>query len=185
MQFESCQFDHLRSLSCSNCSPVIFCRNSSINDSSNLKEIGESEEGKKVAQEKQEEQKEKKEAKKKENQSPPQTQKKSKAKKRKLKVATKRKIKQREKIPTLKLSSDDFDEAAGFFEFDYEDGEDGFVDYFENDDGNDEDFKGIRVKDLPFRPMIDVYDLERVSEEEFCPLSLHDDPTCDELRSWP
>ncbi|XP_011499993.1 PREDICTED: uncharacterized protein LOC105363887 [Ceratosolen solmsi marchali] len=44
---------------------------------------------------------------------------------------------------------------------------------------------GISLADLPYKPLIDVYDLQRFSQEEFCPLTLEDDTSCDEARSWP
>ncbi|XP_058789208.1 uncharacterized protein LOC131663119 [Phymastichus coffea] len=122
-----------------------------------------------------------------EKQSSPHAPKKTKAKKRpkiiaKSEVTTERKIKQRLKIPMLQLTEDDFEDTARFFEFGREDDYRDFIDDFEADN---EDFDGISLKDLPFKPMIDVYDLERISEEEYCPLSLDDDPTCDELQFWP
>lgn len=59
---------------------------------------------------------------------------------------------------------------------------------FEEDEPEDEDNRyddvGIRVEDLPFKPAVNLYDLARLSEDEYCPLSLEDDPTCDEERSW-
>lgn len=50
---------------------------------------------------------------------------------------------------------------------------------------------GIAVRDLPYRPAIDIYDLERLSYEEFCPLTLDDDDdddeelNCDDTYAWP
>ncbi|XP_008216686.1 probable serine/threonine-protein kinase kinX [Nasonia vitripennis] len=69
-----------------------------------------------------------------------------------------------------------------FSEFDDENSwtSDGF------DDEDEEDKrKRIPLADLPYKPAVDVYDLDRLSEEEFCPLTLDDDPTCEETRPWP
>jgi hypothetical protein len=44
---------------------------------------------------------------------------------------------------------------------------------------------GFSLADLPYKPLIDVYDLQRLSQEEFCPLTLDDDSSCEETRSWP
>lgn len=57
-------------------------------------------------------------------------------------------------------------------------------DNFDDKDKEDES-KGIPLVDLPYKPAVDVYDLDRLSEEEFCPLTLDEDPTCEETRSWP
>ncbi|KAJ8674659.1 hypothetical protein QAD02_010445 [Eretmocerus hayati] len=45
--------------------------------------------------------------------------------------------------------------------------------------------KGVPVAELPFKPAIDLYDLEKVSPEEYCPLSLDEDPTCEQTQPWP
>ena len=117
----------------------------------------------------------------------------------KLEETSQRKQK-REQFPILTITDDDFNAVArrkrkfksnvgDWDEIDFEQDRD----FAEFDDeanrgfgGKDEDAgKGIFVADLPFRPAIDIYDLEQVSGEEFCPLTLDVDPSCEETRKWP
>ncbi|XP_046603562.1 uncharacterized protein LOC124297032 [Neodiprion virginianus] len=44
---------------------------------------------------------------------------------------------------------------------------------------------GVLVSKLPFKPKADIGDLRRVSEEEFCPLTLEDEVSCRETKTWP
>lgn len=45
--------------------------------------------------------------------------------------------------------------------------------------------EGILVSELPFKPKADIGGLDRVSAEEFCPLTLEDDASCGEITTWP
>lgn len=103
----------------------------------------------------------------------------------------KRKKSHKKKIRTLTLTGQDFEsvrrrrrftsDAREFDEFDEERNGAPSEKFHGDEEGN----AGIAVADLPFKPAIDVYDLERVSGEEFCPLTLEDDPSCEETRGWP
>ncbi|XP_046744772.1 uncharacterized protein LOC124410440 [Diprion similis] len=44
---------------------------------------------------------------------------------------------------------------------------------------------GVLVSKLPFKPKADIGELRRVSEEEFCPLTLEDEVSCQETKTWP
>lgn len=45
--------------------------------------------------------------------------------------------------------------------------------------------EGILVSDLPFKPKADIGNLDRVTAEEFCPLTLEDEASCGETTTWP
>ncbi|KYN20716.1 hypothetical protein ALC57_06622 [Trachymyrmex cornetzi] len=66
------------------------------------------------------------------------------------------------------------------------------------DDDEDDDFsefeeekdhriykEGILVSELPFKPKADIGNLDRVTAEEFCPLTLEDEASCEETTTWP
>lgn len=50
---------------------------------------------------------------------------------------------------------------------------------------DEERVEGIRVKDLPFKPRLDIGQLERVTPDEYCPLTLDEEATCGETAKWP
>ncbi|XP_076656099.1 uncharacterized protein LOC143360832 [Halictus rubicundus] len=57
---------------------------------------------------------------------------------------------------------------------------------FEEDADRREPLQGVLVSQLPFRPRIDgVADLERVTADEYCPLTLEDETSCGETVKWP
>lgn len=45
--------------------------------------------------------------------------------------------------------------------------------------------KGILVSELPFKPKADIGNLDWVTAEEFCPLTLEDEASCGEITTWP
>ncbi|XP_066593908.1 uncharacterized protein Xport-B [Prorops nasuta] len=57
-------------------------------------------------------------------------------------------------------------------------------DFWEFEDEG-EAFDGVLVSDLPYRSKVDLADLERVSAEEFCPLTAEDEESCGERSKWP
>ena len=56
---------------------------------------------------------------------------------------------------------------------------------FEEDADEKEPQEGILVSELPFKPRADIGDLDRVTADEYCPLSLEDEASCDETFKWP
>lgn len=56
---------------------------------------------------------------------------------------------------------------------------------FEEDADEKEPLEGILVSELPFKPRADIGDLDRVTADEYCPLSLEDEASCDETFKWP
>lgn len=45
--------------------------------------------------------------------------------------------------------------------------------------------KGILISDLPFKPKLDIGRLERITPDEYCPLTLEDELSCGETTKWP
>ncbi|XP_033224990.1 E3 ubiquitin-protein ligase BRE1A-like [Belonocnema kinseyi] len=45
--------------------------------------------------------------------------------------------------------------------------------------------EGVLVSELPFKPRADIGDLEIVTADEFCPLTLEDEATCGIPSKWP
>ncbi|KAG7213092.1 hypothetical protein KM043_002419 [Ampulex compressa] len=85
----------------------------------------------------------------------------------------------RRKVKTITLTERDFAMARksqasddDFWEFD-EEGEEG------------ERPEGVLVSELPFKPKADIGNLERVTQEEFCPLTLEEEASCGETYKWP
>ncbi|XP_014208829.1 transcription initiation factor TFIID subunit 7-like [Copidosoma floridanum] len=89
------------------------------------------------------------------------------------------------------IASDNVDEEEEEEDEEWENYKEYDRDFSEFDDESGEDERarrpvdGIAVAELPYRPAVDIYDLERLAAEEFCPLTLDDDPSCDETRAWP
>ncbi|XP_047357836.1 myb-like protein X [Vespa velutina] len=44
---------------------------------------------------------------------------------------------------------------------------------------------GILISDLPFKPKLDIGRLERITPDEYCPLTLDDELSCRETTKWP
>ena len=101
--------------------------------------------------------------------------------------------KKKKKLKVLTLTSEDFESIARrrrkfnnydksedleFAEFDTEEEDE------ESKVDDDEERSWIPVSDLPFKPAIDIYNLERLYEDEYCPLTLENDPSCYETRTF-
>ncbi|XP_029175648.1 uncharacterized protein LOC114944076 [Nylanderia fulva] len=56
---------------------------------------------------------------------------------------------------------------------------------FEEEEGQSVREDGILVSELPFKPKADIGDLDRVTAEEFCPLTLEDEASCGEITMLP
>ncbi|KAL6439611.1 hypothetical protein ACFW04_004006 [Cataglyphis niger] len=56
---------------------------------------------------------------------------------------------------------------------------------FEEEDGKRACEEEILISELPFKPKADIGDLDRVTAEEFCPLTLEDEASCGETTTWP
>ncbi|OAD55300.1 hypothetical protein WN48_05175 [Eufriesea mexicana] len=56
---------------------------------------------------------------------------------------------------------------------------------FEEDADQKEPIEGILVSQLPYKPRADIGDLDRVTAEEYCPLNLEDEASCDQTYKWP
>ncbi|XP_011147490.1 uncharacterized protein LOC105187992 [Harpegnathos saltator] len=84
------------------------------------------------------------------------------------------------RVNTIVLTDADFERARR--------SDDGY-DFSEFEDVDEEGRKvlteGILVSDLPFKPKADIGNLERVTAEEFCPLTLEDEASCGETTTWP
>ncbi|KAL6260512.1 hypothetical protein P5V15_008036 [Pogonomyrmex californicus] len=84
------------------------------------------------------------------------------------------------RVNTLVLTDADF--AAARTE---EDDEDDFSEFEEDEGDRGVSKEGILVSELPFKPRADIGDLDRVTAEEFCPLTLEDETSCGETITWP
>ncbi|XP_032681603.1 uncharacterized protein LOC116848999 [Odontomachus brunneus] len=66
---------------------------------------------------------------------------------------------------------------------------DGHNDFSEFEDDDEESrerpTEGIPVSELPFKPKADIGGLDKVTAEEFCPLTLEDEASCGETTVWP
>ncbi|KAF7392735.1 hypothetical protein HZH66_008568 [Vespula vulgaris] len=59
---------------------------------------------------------------------------------------------------------------------------------FEDDEEKqkmEDEEKGILISDLPFKPKLDIGRLERITPDEYCPLTLEDELSCGETTKWP
>ncbi|XP_076173018.1 uncharacterized protein LOC143149488 [Ptiloglossa arizonensis] len=56
---------------------------------------------------------------------------------------------------------------------------------FDEDPVEKEPLEGILVSELPYKPKADIGNLERVTEDEYCPLTLEDEGSCGETVKWP
>ncbi|XP_015108992.1 uncharacterized protein LOC107035880 [Diachasma alloeum] len=83
----------------------------------------------------------------------------------------------RKKVKTITLTEEDFEEVKmkmdideyDFTEFEYE----------------EQPPEGILVSKLGFKPKADIGNLDRVTEDEFCPISLEYEGDCSETKTWP
>lgn len=64
-------------------------------------------------------------------------------------------------------------------------GDDDFSEFEEEERDRRVRREGIPVSELPFKPKADIGDLDRVTAEEFCPLTLEDEASCGETAAWP
>lgn len=55
-------------------------------------------------------------------------------------------------------------------------------DFWEFDEDQEE---GIPISQLPYKPRLDVGRLERITADEYCPLTLEDELSCGETTEWP
>lgn len=101
----------------------------------------------------------------------------SEASKKILKEISREKPKKR-RVNTIVLTDADFASARIRYDAD---------DFSEFEEENDQRVReeGILVSELPFKPKADIGDLDRVTAEEFCPLTLEDEASCGEITTWP
>lgn len=64
------------------------------------------------------------------------------------------------------------------------DADDDFSEFEEEEGQKVRAEEGILVSELPFKPKADIGDLDRVTAEEFCPLTLEDEASCGETTTW-
>lgn len=83
------------------------------------------------------------------------------------------------RVNTLVLTDVDFVARTG------DDGEDDFSEFEEEEKNQRIRKEGILVSKLPFKPKADIGGLDRVTAEEFCPLTLEDEASCGETITWP
>lgn len=83
------------------------------------------------------------------------------------------------RINTIVLTDADFADAKI-----RSDADDDFSE-FEEEESQRVREKGILVSDLPFKPKADIGNLDWVTAEEFCPLTLEDEASCGETTTWP
>ncbi|KYN05668.1 PREDICTED: uncharacterized protein LOC108771497 [Cyphomyrmex costatus] len=84
------------------------------------------------------------------------------------------------RVNTLVLTDIDFTTAKTG-----DDEDDDFSEFEEEEKDGRSYKKGILVSELPFKPKADIGDLDRVTAEEFCPLTLEDEASCEETTTWP
>ncbi|KAL0126667.1 hypothetical protein PUN28_005207 [Cardiocondyla obscurior] len=56
---------------------------------------------------------------------------------------------------------------------------------FEDEEEDSSGKEGVLVSQLPFQPKADIGGLDRVTADEFCPLTLEDEASCGEITTWP
>ncbi|XP_012276693.1 uncharacterized protein LOC105697696 [Orussus abietinus] len=88
--------------------------------------------------------------------------------------------KKKPKVRTITLTEADFEIAKRRRKIDYD-----FAEFDAEDGASIEPPEGILVSELPFKPKADIGDLERVTADEFCPLTLEEEATCGETTKWP
>lgn len=85
------------------------------------------------------------------------------------------------RVNTLVLTDIDFAGTARSGD----DGDDDFSEFEEEEKDQRVRKEGILVSELPFKPKADIGGLDRVTAEEFCPLTLEDEASCEETTTWP
>ncbi|XP_050466073.1 uncharacterized protein LOC126859126 isoform X2 [Cataglyphis hispanica] len=95
-----------------------------------------------------------------------------------LKKISRKKPKKR-RVNTIVLTNADFSGARI-----RNDANDDFSE-FEEEDGKRVREEEILISELPYKPKADIGDLDRVTAEEFCPLTLEDEASCGETTTWP
>ncbi|XP_033335834.1 uncharacterized protein LOC117226014 [Megalopta genalis] len=81
-------------------------------------------------------------------------------------------------VKTITLTERDFDSVVDTSNDDFWE--------FEEDADERGPIEGILVSQLPFKPKIDgIGYLERVTADEYCPLTLEDEPNCGDTVKWP
>ncbi|KAI4486957.1 hypothetical protein M0802_012173 [Mischocyttarus mexicanus] len=104
-----------------------------------------------------------------------------------------KKGRKKKRVKTITLKDEDFvsvkkkqrgtiGQDEDFWEFEEDDEEGGGVGG--GGSRGREEVKGIRVADLPFKPKLDIGRLERITADEYCPLTLEDELSCDETTEW-
>jgi len=81
------------------------------------------------------------------------------------------------RVNTIVLTDADFIDARA-------DSDDDFSEFEEEEEGEKILKKGILISELPFKPKADIGGLDRVTAEEFCPLTLEDEASCGETTTW-
>ncbi|XP_015589548.1 uncharacterized protein LOC107265067 [Cephus cinctus] len=99
-----------------------------------------------------------------------------------IKMKLPRERKKKLKVKIITLTDADFESAKSKRSAD-----DDFSEFDTDDSIVQEVPEGVLVSELPFKPKADIGDLERVSPEEYCPLTmgLEDELSCGETRKWP
>lgn len=97
-------------------------------------------------------------------------------------AARSQKKRRKQKVKTIILTEEDFKQAkirSGLRDYDFSE--------FDDDDEEDshETAEGVLVSQLPFKPRADIGHLDRVTDDEFCPLTLEDEGNCGETKTWP
>lgn len=88
----------------------------------------------------------------------------------------------KKKLKTITLTEKDFASTRikvspqDFAEFDVD--EDAVQDV-------EDESASVLISELPFKPKADIGDLRKVSPEEFCPITLEEEFSCDETETWP
>ncbi|XP_024888413.1 uncharacterized protein LOC112465203 [Temnothorax curvispinosus] len=93
-----------------------------------------------------------------------------------------RKMPRNQRVNTLVLTDADFAAARTRTR---DDGDDDFSEFEEEEKDQRVRKEGVLVSELPFKPKADIGDLDRVTAEEFCPLTLEDEASCGETTTWP
>ncbi|XP_011309134.1 uncharacterized protein [Fopius arisanus] len=82
----------------------------------------------------------------------------------------------RKKVKTITLTEKDFEEVKKKMAIE----DDDFTEF-----EDEETPEGILVSKLGFKPKADIGNLDRVTEDEFCPISLEYEGDCSETKTWP
>lgn len=91
-----------------------------------------------------------------------------------------RKMPRNRRVDTLVLADADFAVAKTS-----DDEDDDFSEFEDEEKDQRVRREGVLVSELPFKPKADIGRLDRVTAEEFCPLTLEDEASCGESTTWP